>query len=575
FQFFPDELCLHPVHYCLHLQTNFSDCVIFFPLEHDIAELRQRLSDAQAELESVKRDRDTARAEAFDLTNNLDHMKRSYQQLAQTLEVERAEHTVACDRLVDDHAQVVRELKRKMQWYVENQAILIRDSAKLQNQAKQIENLTKELTLVKQQTCSPLENAPRSSHISNTTQQDGSPDSVDRTLLEQRIRALEEELELTRENGKKAIRSLQQQYEAVKFHYEERIQALQLLVQHQQVVDRPPDDKTEDQLKSKKPSRPAFTLDPDDSQRVQQLLLKLHSQIHHLKQELTNRQRSIEQVEHFTRLNSSTTVGHPHRNSRTRTSRTARKTVSPKMIETPLKVINHLPSGKYDTTEPHNRMPGQATQSLSRPINKDIAILTKLDELVEQKREISTTGDAQLLEAELERQAGLVIRLQNELSGLRASQPKEPGPPGTTIKVERVHAYFVHSFGLLLTELDRLRKRVTLLEYQLRMLNELHRAVVKCHPYDQILAQLFEQLCALERDMETKIGNINSHENTQKAHVVQHCPCQHLLSVCLEQANHWQALAEQRKIDLGRLSADADVLVSILTQLKCGQAEAA
>ncbi|KAF7259609.1 hypothetical protein EG68_02877 [Paragonimus skrjabini miyazakii] len=543
--------------------------------EHDLAELKQRLSDSQAELENVKLDRDTARAEVFDLTNNLDHMRRSYQQLAQTLEVERAEHVIARDGLVDEHAQVVRELKRKMQWYVENQAILNRDAAKLQNQAKQIEKLTKELTLAKQQTCSPLENAPRSSHMPSTTQQNGSSENMDRILLEQRIRALQEELELTRENGKKAIRSLQQQYEAVKFHYEERIQALQLLVKHYQVIDRAPDDKTEDQPNSKKLNRPALTLGPDDSQRVQHLLLKLHSQIHHLKQELTNRQRSIEQVEHFTRLNSSTAVGHPHRNSRTRASRIAKKAVSPKMIETPLKVINHLPSGKHDTTEPGNRMPGQATQSMSCPTNKDVAILTKLDELVEEKREISTTDDAQLLEAELERQAGLVIRLQNELSDLRASQPKESGPPGITIKVERVHAYFVQSFGLLLTQLDRLRKRVTLLEYQLRMLTELHRAVVKGHPSDRILAQLFEQLCALERDVETKIVNIKSHENTQKAHVVQPCPCQHLLSVCLEQTNHWQALAEQRKTDLDRLSADADVLVSILTQLKCGRAEAA
>ncbi|KAF6775875.1 hypothetical protein AHF37_04628 [Paragonimus kellicotti] len=232
-------------------------------------------------------------------------------------------------------------------------------------------------------------------------QQDDSSDSVDRTLLEQRIRALEEELNLARENGKKAIRSLQQQYETVKFHYEERIQALQLLVHHPQVVKRPPDDKTEDQLKSKISSRPTLTLDPDDSQRVQHLLLKLHSQIHHLKQELTNRQRSIEQVEHFTRLNSSTEVGHPHRNSRARASRTTKKTVSPKMIETPLKVINHIPSGKHDITEFDNRVSGQATLSASRPTNKDVAILTKLDELVEKKGEISTTDDAQMLEVRL------------------------------------------------------------------------------------------------------------------------------------------------------------------------------
>ncbi|KAA3679242.1 uncharacterized protein DEA37_0005012, partial [Paragonimus westermani] len=404
--------------------------------------------------------------------------------------------------------------------------------------------------------------------------QDVSSDSADRTLLQQHVRALKEELELTRENGKKTIRSLQQQYEAVKFHYEERIQSLQSLVQHSQVVDCPPEDKTEYRLKSEKPSRPTLTLDPDDSQRVQHLLLKLHGQIHQLKQELTNRQRSIEQVEHFTRLNSSTVVVHPHRNSRTRASRTAKKAVSPKMIETPLKVINHIQSGKHDVTEQFdNRMPGQATQSVPRPTHKDVAILTKLDELVEQKREISTSDDTQLLEAELEKQAGLVICLQNELNRLRTSHPEGSVPLGTKIKVERVHTYCVQSFNLLITELDRLRKRVALLEYQLRMLTELHQAVVKGHPSDRILAQLFERLCALERHMETKIENIKSHEYSQKAHVIRHCPCQHLLSVCLEQANHWQTLAEQRKIDLDRLSADADVLVSILTELKCGQAE--
>ncbi|KAF6775874.1 hypothetical protein AHF37_04627 [Paragonimus kellicotti] len=154
------------------------------------------------------------------------------------------------------------------------------------------------------------------------------------------------------------------------------------------------------------------------------------------------------------------------------------------------------------------------------------------------------------LQAELERQAGLVIRLQNELSRLRSNQPEESGPPGTTIKVEQVHAYFVQSFGLLLTDMDRLRERVALLEYQLRMLTELHRAVVKGHPSDRLLTQLFEQLCSLERDVETKIVNSKSHENSQKAYVIRHCPCQRLLSVCLEQVNFTaQALAEkQRKI---------------------------
>ncbi|KAF8563602.1 hypothetical protein P879_10866 [Paragonimus westermani] len=245
------------------------------------------------------------------------------------------------------------------------------------------------------------------------------------------------------------------------------------------------------------------------------------------------------------------------------------------MIETPLKVINHIQSGKHDVTEFDNRMPGQATQSVSRPTNKDVAILTKLDELVEEKREISTSDGTQLLEAELERQVGLVIHLQNELTRLRTSHSEESVPDGAKIKVERVHAYCVQSFDVLLIELDRLRKRVALLEYQLRMLTELHQAVVKGHPSDRILAQLFEQLCALERHMETKIVNIKTHEYSQKAHIIRHCPCQHLLSVCLEQANHWQTLAEQRKIDLDRLSADADVLVSILTELKCGRTEPA
>ncbi|CAH8502774.1 unnamed protein product [Schistosoma rodhaini] len=207
----------------------------------------------------------------------------------------------------------IENLQKKLRWYIENQSIIIKDSKKLHNQARELEKLQAELSYFKsKQVSGAKSNESKQAHDSK----DSSTEDQQVFLLE-RIKFLESELDRAHENEKRAIRALQQQYERVKLQYEDRIQSLESYINSycipnqmnstlQEIDNLKSIDLNNIENKSIKPSNQSIkqSINSNQSIIISNLFHNLRDQIINLKIQLNERQKIIDELRHFTQLNS-------------------------------------------------------------------------------------------------------------------------------------------------------------------------------------------------------------------------------------------------------------------------------
>uniref|UniRef100_A0A8K9XMJ0 Centrosomal protein of 162 kDa n=1 Tax=Oncorhynchus mykiss TaxID=8022 RepID=A0A8K9XMJ0_ONCMY len=209
--------------------------------------LKQEKQALEVDLEMMRKERDLAKA-----------------QVVYTSGDKSFELQVAKDR----HKEEVCVLKKRLQWYAENQELLDRDSARLraatadthklteqveklkmevgkranQNKtkeragdAKRIQDLERQVKemekILRQRNPNSLPALIYAAANAPAVDEDGgaksSPPTQTRALLERRIQRLEAELESRDDEAKRSLRAMEQQYQRIKLQYEQQISDLE------------------------------------------------------------------------------------------------------------------------------------------------------------------------------------------------------------------------------------------------------------------------------------------------------------------------------------------------------------
>ncbi|CAI2725946.1 unnamed protein product [Schistosoma spindalis] len=271
-------------------------------LDNDRNKLTKELNDTRLELTNINLKMNNHIHEKNDLLEKYESFK----------EKSQTDYT----NMKETFLSQIENLQKKLRWYIENQSIIIKDSKKLQNQARELEKLQAELSYFKsKQVSGPKSNESKQPYNSK----DLSNESEQAFLLE-RIKFLESELDRAHENEKRAIRALQQQYERVKLQYEDRIESLESYINlyciHNQINSSLLSSQNNNILKlnhldtiKNKPIKNSLKILKQKNNSNQSIILlnllnNLRGQITNLKRQLKQRQQTIEQMKHFAQLNS-------------------------------------------------------------------------------------------------------------------------------------------------------------------------------------------------------------------------------------------------------------------------------
>ncbi|XP_067367219.1 centrosomal protein of 162 kDa isoform X3 [Channa argus] len=222
----------------------------------DIRRLKQEKQALEVDLQLMKKERDLTKAEVISTSGD------------KTFEI--------CV-LEDKHREEVSALKKKLQWFTENQELLDRDAVRLKAATTEIHQLKEQVEQLKlemcQRSCEQQRKANAKSvdtkKIKDLERQvkeleqilrhrnpnslpaliyaaagaDGqedmaaatiSPPSRVTALLERRIQRLEADLESHDEEAKRTLRAMEQQFHRIKLRYEQRISELELQLQQKQ-----------------------------------------------------------------------------------------------------------------------------------------------------------------------------------------------------------------------------------------------------------------------------------------------------------------------------------------------------
>ncbi|XP_038832530.1 centrosomal protein of 162 kDa-like [Salvelinus namaycush] len=225
-------------------------------LVEETHKLKQEKQALEVDLQIMRKERDLAKAQVV------------YTSGDKSFELQVAE---------DRHKEEVCVLKKRLQWYAENQELLDRDSARLRTATADTHKLTEQVEKLKMEVgkranqSKTKERAGDAKRIQDLERQvkemekilrqrnpnslpaliyaaanapaldeDGgaksSPPTQTRALLERRIQRLEAELENRDDEAKRSLRAMEQQYQRIKLQYEQQISDLeQRLTQKHQV----------------------------------------------------------------------------------------------------------------------------------------------------------------------------------------------------------------------------------------------------------------------------------------------------------------------------------------------------
>ncbi|VDO52017.1 unnamed protein product [Schistosoma margrebowiei] len=181
-------------------------------LDNERNKLTKELNDTRLELTNINLKVSEYPVKFVQFYSPMNNHIREKNDLLEKYENFKEKSQTDCTNMKETYLCQIEDLQKKLRWYIENQSSIIKDSKKLQNQARELEKLQAELSYFKsKQFSGPKSNESKQPHNSK----DLSNESEQAFLL-QRIKFLESELDRAHENEKRAIRALQQQYERVK-----------------------------------------------------------------------------------------------------------------------------------------------------------------------------------------------------------------------------------------------------------------------------------------------------------------------------------------------------------------------
>ncbi|KAM9724363.1 centrosomal protein of 162 kDa isoform 2-T2 [Menidia menidia] len=218
--------------------------------------LRQEKQSLEVDLQLMKKERDLAKAQAISISGD------------KSFEVRVLE---------DKHREEVAALKKKLQWFAENQELLDRDAGRLKKATAEIHQLKEQVENLKQEVgkrsseqrktrdksveakriqdlerqVKELEQILRSRNPNSLPaliyaaaahehgdQGGASGTSPVNTLLERRVLRLEAELDSHDADAKRSLRAMEQQFHRIKLRYEQRIAELEQQLEPKQQADR-------------------------------------------------------------------------------------------------------------------------------------------------------------------------------------------------------------------------------------------------------------------------------------------------------------------------------------------------
>ncbi|CAH8496924.1 unnamed protein product [Schistosoma guineensis] len=280
--------------------------------ENRINELQELNKQLDNERNKLTKELNDTRLELTNMNLKMNNHIREKNDLLERYENFKEKSQTDCTNMKETYLCQIEDLQKKLRWYIENQSIIIKDSKKLQNQARELEKLQAELSYFKSKKVS----GPKSSESKQPHNSKDLSNESEQAFLLQRIKFLESELDRAHENEKRAIRALQQQYERVKLQYEDRIQSLESYINsyciHNQTYSPLLLSNDENSIltsnNSKNPEILQKSLkqlkNSNQSIILSNLLDDLRGQITNLKIQLKQRQKTIEQMKHFAQLNS-------------------------------------------------------------------------------------------------------------------------------------------------------------------------------------------------------------------------------------------------------------------------------
>ncbi|XP_035984615.1 centrosomal protein of 162 kDa isoform X4 [Fundulus heteroclitus] len=238
----------------------------------------KRISDLLAQISILQRNQ----AKLSEENHALQQEKQSLEAELNLIKAERAisssgEKTFELRVLEDQHQEEVAALKKKLQWFSENQELLDRDAGRLKAATAEILQLKEQVEKLKQEVgkrsseqqrktrhrsadtrrmqdlqrqVKELEQILRSRNPNslpaliyaaataageeNAASPRTSPPSRINALLEHRIQRLESELESHDEEAKRTLRAMEQQFHRIKLRYEQQISELEQQQEHRQ-----------------------------------------------------------------------------------------------------------------------------------------------------------------------------------------------------------------------------------------------------------------------------------------------------------------------------------------------------
>ncbi|KAM4679563.1 centrosomal protein of 162 kDa isoform 5-T9 [Amazona ochrocephala] len=263
-------------------------------LQEEIRRLKQDKQALEVDLGQAKKERDLAKAQIASISG-----EKSYE-----FKVKE-----------ESYKQEITHLKRKLEWYAENQDLLDKDAARLKDARKEIEKLNLEVEKLRaeagdqcvQQKKRLRDRAADAKRIQDLERQisemegilkrrypnslpaliyaaaaaeknndlSAKPNTVD--FLERRIKKLEAELEGKDDEAKKSLRAMEQQFQKVKIQYEQRLVELEQLLAYKFMSESP-------KLNSDKASSTELEWELQNLKKAHQITVKnLQTEIENLK----------------------------------------------------------------------------------------------------------------------------------------------------------------------------------------------------------------------------------------------------------------------------------------------------
>ncbi|KAJ0066254.1 hypothetical protein NL108_004152, partial [Boleophthalmus pectinirostris] len=195
--------------------------------------------------------RDQIRDLTRDQTKDQDQGRTRDQQQDQNQMREHVQdHEIVLRVMKQKHQEEVTELKKRLNWFTENQELLDRDAARLRAATEEILQLKEQVKELEQILRSrnpnslpalifaaasaqhPTHSSSDPAHPSFDPASSSLPSRVT-VLLERRVQRLEAELEAHDEEAKRSLRAMEQQFQAIRMRYEQQIAELEQQLEQQ------------------------------------------------------------------------------------------------------------------------------------------------------------------------------------------------------------------------------------------------------------------------------------------------------------------------------------------------------